>query len=35
MESIMPQTFSGFGTINNSTALHPPRVGQLIARLQF
>ena len=29
------QTFSGFGTINNSTTLYPPRVGQLIARFQF
>ena len=29
------QTVSGFGTINTSTTLYPPRVGQLIARFQF
>jgi hypothetical protein len=29
------QTVSGFGTINTSTTLYPPRVGQIIARFQF
>jgi len=29
------QTVSGFGTINTTTTLYPPRVGQLIARFQF
>ncbi len=29
------QTVSGFGTINNSTTLYPPRVGQIIARFIF
>jgi hypothetical protein len=29
------QTVSGFGTINTTTTLYPPRVGQIIARFQF
>ena len=29
------QTVSGFGTINTSTTLYPPRVGQIIARFTF
>jgi hypothetical protein len=26
---------SGFGAINNSTVLYPPRTGQLVARFDF
>jgi len=29
------QTVSGFGTINTSTTLYPPRVGQLVAQFKF
>ena len=29
------QVVSGFGTINTSTTLYPPRVGQLVAQFQF
>jgi len=26
---------SGFGAINNSSVLYPPRTGQLVARFEF